>query len=81
VRTGLGLASLAEGFIAYRSMGEQFSFFAEASRLVGKEFFKGDSLEMSSLHDAAPFLRGRGRRERAMAYALWLSGTYIRISG
>lgn len=36
VRAGLSLASPTEGFIAYRPMGEQFGFFAEASRLFGK---------------------------------------------
>ena len=43
-RADLDLASLAEGFIAYRSMGEQFGFFAESSRFFGNVFLKGKGL-------------------------------------
>jgi hypothetical protein len=53
VRASFGLASPAEGFIAYGSVGEQFGFFAEASGFFGKAFFKGKGLfETTSLrHD------------------------------
>jgi hypothetical protein len=39
MRAGFGLASPAEGFIAYRSVGEEFGFFAEASGFFSKALF------------------------------------------
>lgn len=47
-RAGLSLASPPEGFIAHRSVGEEFGFFAEASGLFGKALFKGRGLLKSS---------------------------------
>lgn len=44
MRAGLGLASLAEGFIAYRSVREEFGLFAEAPGCFGKAYFKGARL-------------------------------------
>jgi hypothetical protein len=38
------LACFAQGFVAYRSVGEEFGFIAEASGLIGKTFFKGKGL-------------------------------------
>ncbi|OPY94254.1 hypothetical protein A5906_15005 [Bradyrhizobium sacchari] len=40
MRAALGLASLAERFIAYRSVGEEFGLFAEAPGCFGKASFK-----------------------------------------
>lgn len=44
MRAGFCLPRPAEGVIAYRSMGEEFGFFAEASGFFGKAFFKGKGL-------------------------------------
>jgi hypothetical protein len=55
VRAGLGLASLAEDFIAYRSVGEEFGLFAETPGFFGKAYFKGARLLNSAAlwHGAA----------------------------
>jgi hypothetical protein len=50
------LASPAQGFIAYRSVGEQFGFFAEASSFFSKALFEGNGLlEPAALHGGPPF--------------------------
>ena len=53
VRASLGLASPAERFITYRSVGEEFGLFAKSSRFFGEAFFKGAGLLHSPalLHD------------------------------
>ncbi|MCS3758671.1 hypothetical protein GGE24_002753 [Bradyrhizobium centrosematis] len=42
------MASPSEGIVAYRSMGEEFGFFAEASGFFGKAHFKGYGLLKTS---------------------------------
>ncbi|MET4209978.1 hypothetical protein ABIB95_004809 [Bradyrhizobium sp. LA2.1] len=48
VRAGFGLAGLAESGFTYRSVVQEFGFFAEAFGFFGNAFFKGNGLLKSS---------------------------------